>query len=514
MTSHRPKPLVLCILDGWGHRTEAPSNAVMAAKTPFLDAVTPNAPMSLLQASELYVGLPEGQMGNSEVGHMNIGSGRVVMQELPRIDNAIADGSLATHPGLQALIGKLKANGKTCHILGLLSPGGVHAHQKHIAALGRILADSGVKVRIHAFLDGRDTPPSSALEYLADFRRDIAGLKDVSIATVSGRYYAMDRDKRWERVQKAYDVLATASGPRFAAPEEAVNASYAQNVTDEFVIPCAIGDYAGMEDGDGLIMANFRSDRAREILQALLVPGFKEFPLKNPKFSAAIGMVEYSAELSPHLTALYPPQKMDRHFGQVISESGMKQLRIAETEKYAHVTFFFSCGREEPFPGEERILVPSPKVATYDLQPEMSAPQVTEKMVEAISSGNFDVVIANYANPDMVGHTGDIPAAIKAVETIDACLKRVWEAVKLQGGAMILTADHGNIEMMVDASTHQPHTAHTTNPVPFMLLSDAMTKTNTVLKNGSLCDIAPTMLDLLGLPKPVEMTGHSLLVRK
>lgn len=461
-------------------------------------------PHGLLSASENDVGLPQGQMGNSEVGHMNIGSGRVIMQDLPRIDAAIADGSLAKHPALA----KIKS---TVHLLGLISDGGVHSHQSHIAALAKLLAGQGAKVFVHAFLDGRDTPPQSALGYMAQFEKEIAG-KNIHIATVSGRYYAMDRDKRWDRVQQAYDTLAQASGERYASAREAIEKNYAQNVTDEFIVPCNIGDYTGMQDGEAVVCGNFRADRVREILQALLDPNFRDFArAKTVKFSAAIGMTEYSKALAPFVTALFPPQPLTHILGEVVAEAGLKQLRIAETEKYAHVTFFFNGGREKEFAGEERILVPSPKVATYDLKPEMSAPEVTDKLVEAINANRFDFIVVNYANTDMVGHTGDIVAAKKAVEAVDQCLARVSEAVLKKNGAMLITADHGNAEMMHDHDTGQAHTAHTLNLVPVVLVSNELKGKKVAIHEGRLADVAPTILQFLGLPQPEEMTGRALV---
>ena len=399
-----------------------------------------------------------------------------------------------------------------CHLIGLLSDGGVHSHQAHVVAMAKLFAGQGVTVKIHAIVDGRDTPPQSALGYLGYLEKEISGLANVSVATVSGRYYAMDRDKRWDRVQKAYDVLVGGGDNRFGSAVDAVKHSYDAGVTDEFIIPAAIGDYAGMNDGDGVMMVNFRSDRVREILTALLDPEFKEFARsKTVKFAAALGMTEYSSKLKPFIKALFPPEPLTQIFGEVISKAGLKQLRIAETEKYAHVTFFFNGGREDEFPGEERILVASPKVATYDLKPEMSAVEVTDKLVAAIESQKFDVIVVNYANTDMVGHTGNIPAAIKAVETVDSCVGRVVEATLKQGGALFITADHGNAEMMFDHDTDQPHTAHTLNLVPAIIIAESLKGQHVRLPEGRLGDVAPTLLQLLQLPQPAEMTGRSLL---
>jgi 2,3-bisphosphoglycerate-independent phosphoglycerate mutase len=510
MTS-RPRPVVLCILDGWGERDNGDDNAIERAKTPVWHELLRRWPHSQLDASEHYVGLPDGQMGNSEVGHTNLGAGRVVMQDLPRIDRAIADGSLAGMPALTDFIARLRATGGTAHVLGLMSPGGVHSHQQQIAALANIVADAGVPVAVHAFLDGRDTPPKSAIGYLRRFAADTAGRGAVRIATVAGRYYAMDRDKRWDRVEKAYRVLTAAAGERAAAPVAAVEAAYSRGETDEFVLPTAIGDYRGMADGDGLLFANFRADRVREIAGALLDPDFAGFARdRRIRFAAAVGLTEYSEELNRFLATLFPPEDLSDTLGEVVAKAGLHQLRIAETEKYAHVTFFFNGGREMVFPGEERVLVPSPKVATYDLQPEMAALEVTDKVVAAIGSGRFDVIVLNYANTDMVGHTGRLDAAIKAVETVDHCLGRLSRAVEAAGGTLVITADHGNAEMMRDPETGEPHTAHTLNPVPFIVVNPHSAIAR--LEHGRLADVAPTLLDLMGLPKPAAMTGHSLIV--
>jgi 2,3-bisphosphoglycerate-independent phosphoglycerate mutase len=413
-------------------------------------------------------------------------------------------------PDLRDYTAKLKSSRGTAHVIGLMSPGGVHSHQRQIAALARILAQAGVPVAVHAILDGRDTPPKAAAAYLKQFQDDVAGLHDLRIATLCGRYYAMDRDKRWDRVERAYRAIVSGAGEHADDPLQAVEAAYSRGETDEFVAPTAIADYVGMRDGDGLLIANFRADRVREIAAALLDPEFSGFEReKRIAFCATLGLVEYSTELNRFLATLFPPANLDDSFGEVVSRAGLTQLRIAETEKYAHVTFFFNGGRETVFPGEERILVPSPKVATYDRQPEMSAPEVTDKVIEAIRSGRFDVIVMNYANADMVGHTGRIDAATKAVETIDACLGRLSEAVEQAGGTLIITADHGNAEMMRDPETGEPHTAHTLNPVPLVVVNPPAETGH--LENGRLSDIAPTLLDILHLTKPAAMTGHSLI---
>ena len=507
----RSRPLVLCILDGWGERAEGDDNAIARARTPNWRRLMTRWPHTHLQASEQFVGLPDGQMGNSEVGHTNIGAGRIVYQDLPRIDAAIAERRLGTMPALRNFIDRLRDTGGTAHLLGLMSPGGVHSHQKQIAAFVRILAESGVPVAVHAFLDGRDTPPKSAIGYLTEFTEDVSGFKDTGIATICGRYYAMDRDQRWARLERAHQAIVHGIGRNAEIPIEAVKAAYARGETDEFVEPTAIAGYRGMRDGDGLFIANFRADRVREIAAALLDPDFAGF--SRPKliaFAAALGLVEYSTELNRRLVTLFPPEDLEDTFGEMVSRAGLTQLRIAETEKYAHVTFFFNGGRETVFSGEERILVPSPKVPTYDQQPEMSALEVTAKLVAAIRSGGFDVIVVNYANTDMVGHTGSLGAAIEAVEAVDTCLGRLSEAVEDAGGTLVITADHGNAEMMRDPQTGEPHTAHTLNPVPFIIVNPP--RDVRLLHDGRLSDVAPTLLDILGLPKPATMTGHSLIV--
>ena len=507
------KPVMLLILDGWGYREKTtPDNAIENGNTPNWHRLLSECPHGFVETSGLAVGLPDGQMGNSEVGHTNLGAGRVVMQDLPKIDQAIKDGSLAQNPVLLKMIETLKANGKTCHLMGLMSPGGVHSMQSHILALAKIISSHGIPVRVHAFLDGRDTPPSSAVEYLAQFEKDIAGLKNVKIATIEGRFYAMDRDKRWDRIEKAYNNMLLADGKRFATADEAIKASYADKVTDEFVVPAVIGDYQGMKDGDAILMANFRADRAREILYALADTEFNGFARKaTVKFADHVGMTEYSVDHNRFMHTIFPPEQLTNILGEVVAEHGLTQLRIAETEKYAHVTFFFNGGEEREFKGEERILIASPKVATYDLKPEMSVYEVTEQLVKAIEDKRFDVIICNFANGDMVGHTGIMDAALKAVAAVDECLGKVERAIKDVGGVLIVTADHGNVEKMVDEKTGQPYTAHTVGKVRAVLVNDKSGVTG--LKDGKLADIAPTMLELLGIKQPKEMTGTSLLKR-
>jgi 2,3-bisphosphoglycerate-independent phosphoglycerate mutase len=510
MAAARPRPALLCILDGWGHRPDPDNNAILDARTPNFDRLVASCPQGLIDASESFVGLPKGQMGNSEVGHMNLGAGRVAVPDMPRIDKAIEDGSLAKNPILVGLIATLKKNGGACHLLGLASPGGVHAHQDQLIALANMIASSGVPVWIHAFLDGRDTPPRSALEYLGQIAAGLAKELPIRFATISGRYYAMDRDKRWDRVEQACACIVDAKGESAKTPEEAVEKSYAAGKDDEFVLPTALDGYTGMKDGDGLLMFNYRSDRAREILTALLDPMFDGFKRgRLVAFADAVGMVEYSVALNGFLKTLFPPAVIRMGLGETIARAGLKQLRIAETEKYAHVTFFFNGGEEKVFDGEERILVPSPKVQTYDLKPEMSAPEVTDKLVEAIGSGKFDLIVVNYANTDMVGHSGILPAAIKAVEAVDGCLGRLVEAVKKAGGVMLVTADHGNAEQMYDAESHQKHTQHTLNRVPALLVNAPAGIRS--LNDGKLADVAPTLLALMQIPQPREMTGRSLL---
>ncbi len=503
----RRRPVMLMIMDGWGWRDDKADNAVRLARTPNFDRLWSSCPNALLRTSGKDVGLPPGQMGNSEVGHLNIGAGRVVMQDLPRIGDAIASGEIEKQPALQNLIARLKQSGGTCHLMGLVSPGGVHSHQDHAIGLAKILAGAGIRTLVHVWTDGRDTPPQSAADDVARF---VAALPPaIKVASVCGRYYAMDRDKRWDRVAKAYAAVVEAEAPRFPDTRAVIAAAYAQKKFDEFIDPAVIGDYAGMRDGDGILCFNFRADRVREILGAMLDAAFTGFARKRVvKFACAVGLTQYSEELDALMQAIFPPQPLTHILGEVVADAGRSQLRTAETEKYPHVTYFLNGGREEPFPREDRIMVPSPKVATYDLQPEMSAPELTDKVVAAIDSGKYDLIVLNYANPDMVGHTGSLPAAIKAVETVDAGLGRIANAIEKAGGALLVTADHGNCEMMRDPETGGPHTAHTTNPVPLFLLG---ARNRALIKEGRLADIAPTLLELMDLPKPPEMTGVSLL---
>lgn len=501
-----PRPVMLMILDGWGWREEAENNAVRLAHTPNFDRFWAASPRAFLKTSGLDVGLPPGQMGNSEVGHLNLGAGRVVMQDLPRINQAIVDGTIARSLEASGLIAALKASGGACHLLGLVSPGGVHAHQDHAVALAKILVANGIPVRVHIITDGRDTPPQSAAGFVRDF---IAALPpEAVVASLSGRYFALDRDNRWERVEQAWRAMVLGEGQPFADAEAAIASAYASGVNDEFIVPGAIGGYGGMRDGDGVLSFNFRSDRIREIMGAILQPDFAGFLRPRvPQLACAVSMTSYSAELDPLMPALFAPQTLANGLGETVAKAGRTQVRLAETEKYPHVTYFFNGGEETPYPGEDRVMVPSPKVATYDLQPEMSAPELTRMAVQAIASSQYDLVVLNFANPDMVGHTGVLAAAIKAVETVDKGLGAIADAVLAQGGAVLVTADHGNCELMVDPLTGEPHTAHTTNPVPVMLLGG----TATSLADGRLADVAPTLLALMGLAQPPEMTGRSLL---
>lgn len=505
-----PRPVVLCVMDGWGERQETTANAVALANTPVFDGLRARWPNGFLNASEQHVGLPKGQMGNSEVGHMNLGAGRVVMQDLPRIDAAVADGGLAARPAVGAIIDALKTSGGTCHLMGLLSTGGVHSHQRHIAALARAIAAGGVPVVVHAFTDGRDCPPTSAPAQMAAFLAEVGTA--ARVVSVIGRFYAMDRDKRWERVEAAWRAVTLAEAEHRADdPVAAIEAAHGRDETDEFVAPTLIGCGVPINDGDAVVMANFRADRARELLAALLDPDFDGFSRpRRPALAIAGGMVEYSTALAARMTTIFPPQDLTDTLGEVVARAGRTQLRLAETEKYPHVTFFLNGGREEVFEGEDRIMVPSPKVRTYDLKPEMSAPEVCDNLVEAIESGRYDLIVANFANPDMVGHTGSLEAAITAVETVDTCVGRAAAAVEAAGGAMFLTADHGNCEIMVDPASNGPHTAHTTNLVPAVLVGAPAWVTH--LGTGKLADVAPTLLALMGLAQPAAMTGAPMLL--
>ncbi len=501
------RPVMLAILDGWGWREEAADNAVVQAKTPVFDALWQAGPRAFLRTSGRDVGLPEGQMGNSEVGHLNIGAGRVVMQDLVRIDAACADGSIATLPAFTRLVARTKESGGVLHLMGLVSEGGVHSHQDHALALVRAAVAAGLQVRVHGWTDGRDVAPTSAPEFLAKFEAALP--EGARIATICGRYFAMDRDNRWERVRQAHDVMVLARGERFATAQAAIAAGHAAGKTDEFLPPSPIGDHAGMNHGDGLLCFNYRADRVREIMASLVEPAFAGFEADPTiRFAATASMTEYSSVLAPFLPALFPPQSMQDILGAVVSAAGLTQLHMAETEKYPHVTYFLNGGEETAYPGEDRIMVASPKVATYDLQPEMSAPELTDKCIASIDSKKYDLIVLNFANADMVGHSGSLEAAIKACEAVDQGLGRIADAIRAAGGRLLVTADHGNAEMMRDPVTGGPHTAHTTNPVPVLLMNAPEGAT---LADGRLADIAPTLLDLLGVAQPAAMTGRSLL---
>tara|TARA_A100001037_G_scaffold305905_1_gene347978 strand:+ start:436 stop:1980 length:1545 start_codon:yes stop_codon:yes gene_type:complete len=512
MTQKVSGPVVLCVLDGWGNGPKDKHNAISNAFTPAWDKLLVSYPNGELLTSGRAVGLPEGQMGNSEVGHMSMGAGRIILQDLPRIDKAIEENKLFNDPYLLDKIDRIKKSSGKFHLLGLLSPGGVHSHQDHILELCKIFEANDIFVCVHAILDGRDTPPYSAARYIEKFRSETNGLKGVSISTLSGRYWAMDRDNRWDRVREAWKVLVHGKGEKGVqiAPEEYISRMYDTGVSDEFIKPVALDCYSGMKDGDGLIVANFRADRVREITEALVDPNFNKFSRDYiPKFTSTLGMCSYSSMLDIHMGSIFKPNIVKNVLGQIVSKSGLKQLRIAETEKYAHVTFFFNGGEEAAFLGEERILIPSPKVATYDLKPEMSAFEVAERLNYEIRGGNYDFILVNFANTDMVGHTGDLAAAIKAVEAVDKCIEIIKNSIKETNGALLITADHGNAEQML-SSNGEPQTSHTQNPVPFVLVTEKKLKLP-VVENGSLCDIAPTVLDLLGLDPPKEMTGETLI---
>jgi len=509
------KPHLLIILDGFGHSESSDSNAIRAANMPHWQALLASCPNGLISGSGEDVGLPDGQMGNSEVGHMNLGAGRVVYQDFTRITKAIRDGEFATNPVIAGAVAKAVSHGKAVHILGLLSPGGVHSHEDHLHAMvDAAIAQGAQRVYVHAFLDGRDTPPRSAEPSLVAMEQHLRATGKGRVATIIGRYYAMDRDNRWDRVESAYRLLTEGKAERTCATAvEALHASYAADVSDEFVAASVIAGAnetaATIDDGDAVIFMNFRADRAREITKSFVDQDFKGFTrVKTPVLADFVMLTEYSAAIKAPVA--YRPTSLVNSLGEYLASLGKTQLRIAETEKYAHVTFFFSGGREEPYDGETRILVPSPNVATYDLQPEMSAAEVTDKLVAAIASGDHDVLICNYANGDMVGHTGDFDAAVKACETLDQCVGRLAEAVRAAGGDMLITADHGNVEQMRDSETGQAHTAHTCELVPFVYLGQRHGVE--IASGGVLSDVAPTLLHLMGLPQPVEMTGRNLVV--
>ncbi len=503
------KPVLLCILDGFGIADDSEFNAVSLAKMPNYHRFLKDYPHSQLQTSGLDVGLPEGQMGNSEVGHMTIGAGRIIFQDLVRINLAIQSSELEENKYLQTLVRNLQNSGKTCHLLGLLSDGGVHSSFDHIIFLAKFLAKNNVKVALHAFLDGRDVAQKSAINYLEKFLAATKDCSNVRITTISGRYFAMDRDHNWDRIQKAYEAIVNGVGNYSDDPIKAVKEFYNKEVTDEFILPTIVAKETKIEDGDALLVANFRADRIRQISDALLDPDFDHFETRKINFINKIAVTEYSDKLNNFYQILFPPIQINNSLPEILAKKNLKQLRIAETEKYAHVTFFFSAGREKEFPGEDRILVKSPAVATYDLMPEMSAIELTNKLTTAIALDKYDFIIVNYANPDMVGHSGLVNPAIKACEVIDQQLGILEKAILAKNGLMLISADHGNIECMKDEN-NQPHTAHTTNPVPFILVGNNLDKIK--LGNGKLSDIAPTILTLMKLDQPREMTGKNLIL--
>jgi 2,3-bisphosphoglycerate-independent phosphoglycerate mutase len=512
MTSQVPRPVALVILDGWGINPSCVHNAVCLARTPRLDALLQHWPHTRLRASGLDVGLPDGQMGNSEVGHLNIGAGRIVYQDLTRIGRSIEEGDFFRNPVLTEVMAKVRQRQGTLHLMGLLSDGGVHSHLSHVFALVELARQQGIRdLCIHAFLDGRDTPPQSGAGYLADLERELARQGLGRVVTVLGRYWAMDRDNRWDRVERAYAAMVEGTGPQFADSAAAITAAYQAGQTDEFVEPCRVGDGPDgglVGDDDGIIFFNFRADRAREITRAFTETGFHGFDRQRPpQLAGFVCLTEYDATFE--LPVAFPPETYPNILGEVVAAAGRRQLRIAETEKYAHVTFFFNGGREKPFADEDRVLIPSPReVATYDLKPEMSAPEVAAEMVRRVESGKYDLIILNFANPDMVGHTGVEAAAVRAMETVDAYAGKVVDAVLAAGGCLLITADHGNCEQMVDGQG-APHTAHTSNPVPLILVDPS--RPGAVLRPGRLADLAPTILELMDLPAPAEMTGRSLI---
>ncbi|HDP70400.1 MAG TPA: 2,3-bisphosphoglycerate-independent phosphoglycerate mutase [Actinobacteria bacterium] len=508
----KPKPLVLIILDGWGIGETTKGNAIAAAKTPNMDTFLANYPHIFLGASGESVGLPEGQMGNSEVGHLNIGAGRVVYQDYARINRAIKDGSFFSNEVLLKAVYNAKKNNSSLHLMGLLSDGGVHSSNEHIYALLKLINDNGLKERVflHLFLDGRDVPPQSALKYVNELEQKISKIGIGKIATIAGRYYGMDRDKRWDRTKLAYDAMVYGRGEIVQTPEEAIEQSYEKGIVDEFVKPTVIQPPGGfIKDNDTIVFFNFRPDRARQITRAFIKTGFDEFDRgKNPPKVFFVCMTKHDATFDVPIA--FPTVELTNVLADILSKHDLKQLHIAETEKYAHVTFFFNGGVEEPKEGEDRILIPSPKIATYDLKPEMSAYEVTDAVINEINKDLYDVIILNFANPDMVGHTGVFEAAVRAIEAVDKCVKRVVESVRSKGGECIIAADHGNADRMIDLETAESFTAHTTNPVPFIYVTD---KKISLRKEGVLADIAPTMLEVLGIPKPKEMTGKSLIVK-
>ena len=501
-------PVVLCIMDGWGHRTDPTHNAVALANTPVFDRLWASCPHSFLAASGANVGLPEGQVGNSEVGHMNIGAGRVVKQDLPRLNDAAKDGSLTAHPALKRLADSLAPIGRTAHVIGLVSTGGVHAHQDHMLAVITGLVKARVPVVFHGFTDGRDVLPHDAQSNLPNFLSQVP--KNATLGSLTGRYFGMDRDQRWDRTQKAYNAIVRGQA-NFHADDglQALQAGYARGESDEFLQATIVGGYTGMRDGDGLVMMNFRADRARQFLDCLYRPETTSCKTQPIALGPAFGMTSYSNGLDEFVTPLYPPAELADTLGEVVAAAGRRQLRLAETEKYPHVTFFFNGGDETMRAGEDRALVPSPNVATYDQLPQMSADGVLAKALASLEAKSHDLLVINFANPDMVGHTGDLAAAIAAVETVDSCVGELVAAIEAADGQMLLTSDHGNCEVMWDSKAGSPHTAHTTNLVPLILVNGNV---GTSLTNGRLADLAPTLLAMMGIDKPARMTGKSLFM--
>lgn len=505
MSKFKNPPLLLCILDGFGigKHEDKEYDSVKAANTPCLDYFLKNFPNTELQTSGKEVGLPEGQMGNSEVGHLTIGSGRIILQDLPRINKSISNGDLENHPLLKKIVEFHLLKGKTVHLLGLCSDGGVHSHIEHLIFLAKLLAQEKLDIKLHLFLDGRDTAPTSASIYLDKIEKLCEEYYNIKIATIAGRFYAMDRDNRWERTELAYQAIAKGLGNKFNNSQNYLNQQYQENILDEFIIPAVAENYQGIEEGDSIIFTNFRSDRIRQIAEILV----KE--IKN--LSYKIGMTSYSKALDIHLECLFPELPISNILGEIISLEGKNQLRIAETEKYAHITFFLNGGKEEAYPNEDRILVQSPNVSTYDLKPEMSAYELTEELIEAMNNKSYDLIVINYANGDMVGHSGKMDATVKAIETLDECLNKIYLEIQKNNGILIITADHGNAEYMFNAKTNSPHTSHTLNPVPFILVGNKFFQSKIKLDKGNLSDIAPTILKIMHINQPVEMTGKSLI---
>jgi 2,3-bisphosphoglycerate-independent phosphoglycerate mutase len=511
------KPIVLCVLDGWGiapkneKLVSSLNNAIIDANPEFYNYLLSKYPNTELTTSGKDVGLPVGQMGNSEVGHMTIGSGRIIYQDLVRINNAIELNIIQKNEALESLIATLKNNKKACHIIGLISDGGVHSHIEHLIFMAKFVAHQGIKVYLHLITDGRDTAPQNAQKFIQQVIEDIEEIDLISIATISGRYYAMDRDKRYDRIKRYYDTIIDSSNKTFEDPLEVITKSYSDNIYDEFIVPQSNFHYQGMEDGDGVIMINFRADRMRQLALSLFDPHFTDFKReKIINFSEKLTMVEYSKEINAFSKSIFPALVINNTLPEILSQQDLSQLRIAETEKYAHVTFFFNAGREIPFKGEDRILINSPKVTTYDQSPEMSAYELTERLLKEILSGKYDFILVNFANTDMVGHTGNYHATIKAVKSIDKCLEKIYSAITEIGGILIITADHGNAEKMFDEENNNVHTSHTTYPVPFIIVNDKLGDMK--LKNGTLADIAPTILNLMSLKTPQDMTGKNLIV--